>query len=207
MPIDSSRLDALRARLKPTISGEETLQPNQERMQFSVPPVTPIMKGFNRMGPQYEVFDPVQKMVEESAKPTMEAMGGLATVRSLFQAADEKIPAKADPTEASLAGISRHFGRTTPSRFLGMSDEPARAFEATRQTFLGELARSLSQERGVLTNQDIKRVEASLPTEDDSAYTRQEKLKFIEGLIQSRIERYNRMASLMGKRGARTMEV
>ena len=206
MPIDPNRIDALKARLKPSQS-VQPVQAKENMMKFDIPPVTSVMKGFNRMGPQYEVFDPVQKMVEEGAKPTMEAMGGLSTVRSLFDAADQKIPAKVDPAEASWSGISRSFGRTTPARFLGMSDEPARAFEATRQTFLGELARSLSQERGVLTNQDIKRVEASLPTEDDSDYTRKEKRAFIESLIQQKIERYNRISGLLGKKGQRTLEV
>lgn len=209
--LPDDRLNVLRTRLAgrkaPQAIPSDSNDIQRENIRFDVPPITPVMKSFNRLGPQYEVFDPVQKMVEEGAKPTMEAMGGLSTVRSLFQAADEKIPARQDPSEAAMSGFGRAFGRTTPARFLGMADEPARAFEATRQTFLGELARSLSQERGVLTNQDIKRVESSLPTEDDSIYTRSEKLKFIESLIREKIERYNRISRLLGKRGQRTMEV
>lgn len=212
MNIDRQKLSQAMAKMKQQggggpAEGQPDAMTTRPKLKFDVPASRPVMQGFNRQGPTYQIFDPVQKMAEDSAKPTMEAMGGLSTVRQLFQAADEKIPAQAEPLDAAMSGIGRKFGRTTPARFLGMSDEPARAFEATRQTFLGELARSLSQERGVLTNQDIKRVEASLPSEDDSVYTRTEKMKFIEGLIQEKIDRYNRIASLLGKRGQRTLEV
>ena len=206
--MDQDRLARLAGMLSKQ-TGKKQIYPEPKDIEINVdlPEAKPIMKSFNRLGPQYEVVDPVHKMVEESTKPTMEAMSGLGSIEQLFTKADELIPSQESPAQATLTGYGRKFGASDLGRLTGFPDENARSWNAIKDTFLGDLARSLSQERGVLTNQDIKRIANSIPTLDDSNITRTQKREFINQFIKAKIDRYNRLASMLGKRGPRQVGI
>jgi hypothetical protein len=67
-------------------------------------------------------------------------------------------------------------------------NQTAQAYQQTTKSILGELARQVSQERGVLTNQDIDRIEGGLPTFTDTKPVRDFKIGRIRSLLQTNKE-------------------
>lgn len=66
-------------------------------------------------------------------------------------------------------------------------------FNAQRTLLFNKIARDLGGEKGVLSDQDMKRIELALPTLGDSKEQKQAKIQAVYGLINDRVSQYNQM--------------
>lgn len=66
-------------------------------------------------------------------------------------------------------------------------------FNAQRTLLFNKIARDLGGEKGVLSDQDMKRIELALPTLGDSKEQKQAKIQAVYGLINDRVNQYNQM--------------
>jgi hypothetical protein len=70
------------------------------------------------------------------------------------------------------------------------------AFEDTKRFFLAGISRNLGEERGVLTDADVKRVESLLPNARDTDESAQVKTEQIYNLVDSRVRSKQQIARL-----------
>jgi hypothetical protein len=70
---------------------------------------------------------------------------------------------------------------------LGLTSVNEANFNAQRTLLYNQIARKLGGEKGVLSDQDIKRIEASLPSLTDSYAQRKAKMKAIRNLLQIKV--------------------
>lgn len=68
-------------------------------------------------------------------------------------------------------------------------------FDAEKTLLFNKIARDLGGEKGVLSDQDIKRVAASLPTRYDSLAQKQAKMSAIHNLLDIRVKEYQKKIS------------
>lgn len=101
-----------------------------------------------------------------------------AIVNTLTEMTRKLITAKT-PTEAASQYASLTAGARTGSNAL------ARTYEQTRDSFLGTVARALGGERGVLTNQDIDRINKSFPGFFDTRPVAEAKERMLDLLIDT----------------------
>ena len=113
-----------------------------------------------------------------------------ATVYQLSQMADKLITATS-PIEAATQGATLHAGALSKSNAL------AATYNDTKQAFLGTLSRSLGGERGVLTNQDISRVNGALASFFDTVDIKNAKNAILQNLLDTASEA--KMASITGQ--------
>jgi hypothetical protein len=166
---------------------------------FNVPEPRATMESASRFGPTFKVFNPAKEMAEKATEPTYGTMEGLNMAMSIFDEADSKIPAQETPQQAVVTGVKRGFGSTELGRLVGMNEEDARSYNKIRDTFGTLLARAFG-ERGVVTNQDVARVMSAFPKNNDTIEGRRQQREFVENFLKQRIERYNKLVSLMGGR-------
>ena len=94
-----------------------------------------------------------------------------------FEKTFEKMPGK---LESNTLGRLRN---TT-----GFETELEANFNSQRQLLFNKIARDLGGEKGVLSDQDIKRIENSLPKYTDSLQQKKAKMKAIYDLLNDRLQ-------------------
>lgn len=111
-----------------------------------------------------------------------EALNGLNAVQSQmdrFSSSFDKVrPTKAGALLAN-AVASKGFGNEAESNF-----------NAQKTLLFNKIARELGGEKGVLSDQDIKRIEASLPALSDSLPQKKAKMQAIYDLLEDRKSQY-----------------
>jgi hypothetical protein len=112
-----------------------------------------------------------------------------ATVSQLTQMADQLITATS-PTDAAIQGARLNAAA------LVKSDPLATTYQDTKQAFLGTLSRALGGERGVLTNQDIARINNALPSFFDTVAVKDAKSAILQNLLSTATEA--KMAAMTG---------
>lgn len=116
--------------------------------------------------------------VTDKQKDAMVAMSSInAIVDSIDQMANQMIWATT-PGQVAEQGI-----RLTGGQLL-RTNPIAKTYDDSKQAFLGVLARGLGGERGVLTDRDIKRVEAMLPGLTDTVAIRDLKMGLLKNLME-----------------------
>ena len=73
----------------------------------------------------------------------------------------------------------------------GFGNQAEANFNAQRTLLFNKIARELGGEKGVLSDQDIKRIEASLPALSDSLPQKRSKMQAIYDLLDDRKSQYN----------------
>ena len=73
----------------------------------------------------------------------------------------------------------------------GFGNQAEANFNAQRTLLFNKIARELGGEKGVLSDQDIKRIEASLPSLSDSLQQKKAKMQAIYDLLDDRKSQYN----------------
>lgn len=182
-----------------------TKRKNQEQAipQVSSKPYASVTK-IGRTGPQVEIFNPALEQAKEGVKGVVETQQALKTLESIFDKADQDIPAAEEQTEAFKSGIKRGLGRASifgvsPAQAVGMADEGAMSFNQTKEAFGTNVARGLG-ERGVVTNQDVERIFKALPKENDTKSVRQNNRKFVRKVLADRINQYNKIYKVLRAR-------
>jgi hypothetical protein len=80
---------------------------------------------------------------------------------------------------------SNTFGRLRAA--TGFQTKEEANFDSQRTLLFNKIARDLGGEKGVLSDQDIKRIEKSLPSYTDSAVQKQAKMQAIYDLLNDRL--------------------
>ena len=73
----------------------------------------------------------------------------------------------------------------------GWGNEAENNFNAQRTLLFNKIARELGGEKGVLSDQDIKRIEGSLPSLSDTLPQKKAKMKAVYDLLEDRKSQYN----------------
>ena len=71
-------------------------------------------------------------------------------------------------------------------------------FNSQKAQLYNKIARTLGNEKGVLSDQDMKRIEQSIPNLSDSLAQKRAKMKAINDLINIRVNEYNQRMGLVG---------
>ena len=111
-----------------------------------------------------------QEKVTRGLRPAREIIG---TLHGLA----DKINTQSNPISATLQGLGSKLGAVT-----GMSNL-ATAYDDQANAFIGVLSRAIGGERGVLTDQDIKRVRRGLPAFTDTLERKNFKFNVMERII------------------------
>lgn len=92
--------------------------------------------------------------------------------------------------EDSFKNMPNKFESNTLGRlrnFTGLQTETEANFNSQRQLLFNKIARDLGGEKGVLSDQDIKRIEGALPSYTDSYAQKQAKMQAIYDLLNDRL--------------------
>lgn len=92
--------------------------------------------------------------------------------------------------EDSFKGMPNKLESNTLGRFrnfTGLQTETEANFNSQRQLLFNKIARDLGGEKGVLSDQDIKRIEGALPSYTDSYAQKQAKMQAIYDLLNDRL--------------------
>lgn len=92
-------------------------------------------------------------------------------------------------TSAILSNLKANAG-------FGGDDETY--FNSQKAQLYNKIARTLGNEKGVLSDQDMKRIEQSIPNLSDSLAQKRAKMKAINDLINIRVNEYNQRMGLVG---------
>lgn len=160
---------------------------------------TPAALGASRaqkeVAKEVKVGEEIEKEFAENAK-----------TRSIVQQLDaySKPLMTAERAGGRFSGIQNLLTRGTQAGGLRLGeftqDRPLVAlYNSTKQAFLGQLARQISMERGVLTNQDIGRVETALPALGDLADVRDTKIQTLYDLLELNKEAAQARATNQGQ--------
>lgn len=128
--------------------------------------------------------------IEETIANTMQKRNGVAGNMASIQAVTDQINRFTNTFEdvaKGKGGALVSYGRTNAG--LGSPEEVN--FNAQRTLLFNKIARDLGGEKGVLSDQDMKRIELALPTLGDSYNQKQAKMKAIYGLINDKIKQHN----------------
>lgn len=127
------------------------------------------------------------KLTPKQIQKNNEALNGLNAVQSQMDRFSNSFD-KVRPTKAGalLAGAvaSKGFGNEAESNF-----------NAQKTLLFNKIARELGGEKGVLSDQDIKRIEASLPSLSDSLPQKKAKMQAIYDLLEDRKSQYRTSVS------------
>jgi len=109
-------------------------------------------------------------------------------IESLFSISDKLIPAQEGGRSSVVEGAKRSGGATLFGRLISPSEESedARSFKQSIEAIATPLIRSLG-EKGMLTNQDIKRSLNLLPKFDDSIRGRNTNRKILGDFLKSKV--------------------
>lgn len=126
-------------------------------------------------GPAREVPQELSSRYGVAQPKAAQDTAGLETIASIADMIDREWE------EAALTGkVGGTLGKA--ARAFGLDPE-ATQYEALRQSLIGPLARQISGEVGVLTDQDIKRAEGLLPKFTDTAKEKELKLRQLREII------------------------
>ena len=121
---------------------------------------------------------------EKALKQRQEQIAGIQAVDKQldeFEALFDALPQ--NKAAAYTGGLFRDLtGTLTPEEA---------EFNAKRTLLFNKIARDLGGEKGVLSDQDIKRIEQALPTMYDNPQQRASKMAAIRGLVQIRLNQLN----------------
>lgn len=120
---------------------------------------------------------PVISAAEKTAVKS--ANDGLDLVDTLYTQY-QKVQSKGLTAQSS--GLGRLGGIKGSLASLSQNDPDAAAYDATKKAFLSKLSRATG-EKGVLTDQDIKRIESAIPDFYDTPQTADTKTKLVKQII------------------------
>lgn len=146
------------------------MQDLQQTGGKNIPELKTIMDSLTASEPKLSAAEKV---------PLMAAKDGLKLVDTLY-GQYQKVQSKG--LTASSPGLGRLGGIKGSIATLTQNDADAAAYEATKKAFLSKLSRA-SGEKGVLTDQDIKRIENALPTFYDTPDTAQTKMDLVRQVM------------------------
>ena len=119
-----------------------------------------------------------EKKIEAENKKKQEALTNLGAIENQLNRFEGTFKKANNPYRYRLAGWASEKGN-----FL----TPAEAnFNSQRTLLFNKIARDLGGEKGVLSDQDIKRIEQSLPTLSDTTAQKKAKMTAIYDLLNDR---------------------
>jgi hypothetical protein len=120
----------------------------------------------------YIEADEKDRAVLADLQQTKQLVGALAGMSS-------RLITATNPVEAAAQYAQLKAGAVTGA------NATARVYEQTKASFLGTVSRALAGERGVLTNQDIARIEAAFPGFFDTKQAAAAKVALLNALIDT----------------------
>lgn len=136
---------------------------------------------------QQRDIETTQKKKSQEVSGEMKSIDNMIDV--VWKQADALIPAQEGLSQAATTGLGRKFGTTIPGRILGMGNENAVAFSEFQEGTLSMLIRSLG-EKGMLTDQDIKRARQFEPSFYDTPTIRKLKRNSMAEFLKSKVSAY-----------------
>jgi hypothetical protein len=118
-----------------------------------------------------------QKLLEGNKSNTN--IGNLQAVNSQLKRFEESFKNMPNKIESNTLGRLRAA--------TGFQTENEANFNSQRQLLFNKIARDLGGEKGVLSDQDIKRIEGALPSYTDSMAQKQAKMQAIYDLLNVRL--------------------
>jgi hypothetical protein len=107
------------------------------------------------------------------------ALGNLQAVNQQLQRFEESFATMPNKLESNTLGRLRNA--------TGFQTKEEANFNSQRQLLFNKIARDLGGEKGVLSDQDIKRIEGALPSYTDSMVQKQAKMQAIYDLLNDRL--------------------
>lgn len=143
----------------------------------------------------YESFNPPLEEAKKMVESVSQARALYDQLDVVKKAADRLIP-PADvlnlgPVETgimgSVKGLQRSIGNNS---FIRTEEHGLRPWEQYSSGVMSILARGLG-EKGVLSDQDLKRTQMLLPKPDDTNVSREENFKLLKEFVKSRIDSFD----------------
>lgn len=134
-----------------------------------------------------DVFQKSTKKQTQEEKAKLQREQQIASVRAVDQQLDEFEALFDSLPQNKLSAYTGGFFRDVTGNLTKEESE----FNARRTLLFNKIARDLGGEKGVLSDQDIKRIERALPTMYDNPQQRASKLAAIRGLVQIRLNQLN----------------
>lgn len=119
------------------------------------------------------------KIENEKNKGQAGALGNLQAVNQQLQRFEESFATMPNKFESNTLGRLRNA--------TGFQTKEEANFNSQRQLLFNKIARDLGGEKGVLSDQDIKRIEGALPSYTDSMVQKQAKMQAIYDLLNDRL--------------------
>ncbi len=155
---------------------------------------TGAMVGLGNLGLRQELqpyqIDNLQASTQqkrESALSSKLELQSMTDQIKLFE--DNFVNVPQGKTSAILSNLKANAG-------FGGDDETY--FNSQKAQLYNKIARTLGNEKGVLSDQDMKRIEQSIPNLSDSLAQKRAKMKAINDLINIRVNEYNQRMGLVG---------
>lgn len=133
------------------------------------------------------VFKKSTKKQTQEEKAKLQREQQIAAVQAVDQQLDEFEALFDSLPQNKLSAYTGGFFRDVTGTLTPEEAE----FNAKRTLLFNKIARDLGGEKGVLSDQDIKRIERALPTMYDNPQQRASKLAAIRGLVQIRLNQLN----------------
>lgn len=133
------------------------------------------------------VFKKSTKKQTQEEKAKLQREQQIASVQAVDQQLDEFEALFDSLPQNKLSAYTGGFWRDITGTLTPEEAE----FNAKRTLLFNKIARDLGGEKGVLSDQDIKRIERALPTMYDTPQQRASKMAAIRGLVQIRLNQLN----------------
>ena len=130
-----------------------------------------------RVGLQARGLDLEEQKLNQNKKA-----GGIANLQAVsqqLQRFEDSFKNMPNKLESNTLGRLRNF--------TGLQTQTEANFNSQRQLLFNKIARDLGGEKGVLSDQDIKRIEGALPSYTDSYAQKQAKMQAIYDLLNDRL--------------------
>lgn len=134
-----------------------------------------------------DVFQKSTKKQTQEEKAKLQREQQIASVQAVDQQLDEFEALFDNLPQNKLSAYTGGFFRDVTGNLTKEESE----FNARRTLLFNKIARDLGGEKGVLSDQDIKRIERALPTMYDNPQQRASKLAAIRGLVEIRLNQLN----------------
>jgi hypothetical protein len=134
-----------------------------------------------------DVFQKSTKKQSQEEKAKLQREQQIASVQAVDQQLDEFEALFDSLPQNKLSAYTGGFFRDVTGTLTPEEVE----FNAKRTLLFNKIARDLGGEKGVLSDQDIKRIERALPTMYDNPQQRASKLAAIRGLVEIRLNQLN----------------
>lgn len=155
---------------------------------------TGAMVGLGNLGLRQELqpyqIDNLQASTQQKRESALSGKLELQSMTDqikLFE--DNFVNVPQDKISAILSNLKANAG-------FGGDDETY--FNSQKAQLYNKIARTLGNEKGVLSDQDMKRIEQSIPNLSDSLAQKRAKMKAINDLINIRVNEYNQRMGLVG---------